>query len=102
MPFISSFNMLLSVSSEFNTDVHVVLLHFNETAVNHQFVLTFRVLIDEPSLFEGGDDRCVVDENLELAACARNDNALHGSVIYHLFGGNDFQIQTHRYKTLMM
>jgi hypothetical protein len=44
----------------------------------------------------------VVDENLELAACAGNDNALHGSVKYHLFGGNDFQIQTHRYKTLMM
>lgn len=102
MPLISSFNMSLYVSSEFNTDVHVVLLHFDETAVNHLFVSAFRVLIDQPSLFECGDDGRVVVEDFELAACAGNDNALHSSVKYHLFGGNDFQIQTHRYKTLMM
>ena len=91
MPLISSFNMSLYVSSEFNTDVHVVLLHFDETAVNHLFVSAFRVLIDQPSLFECGDDGRVVLEDFELAACAGNDNALHSSVKYHLFGGNDFE-----------
>ena len=76
------------------TETYYVLLHLHEAATNIEgFLLAVRQRVDHPTLVKRRDNRCVVDEDFELAQRSRNQHALHLTFELNPFGRNYLQLK---------
>ena len=78
---------------ELNTETDHILLHFNETAENVDTALPIASHILHRTFLQGGNNRGVVIEYLELSHCSRNEDALNCSIEFYLLGRNYSKLQ---------